>query len=51
MCEVTHTTDPLTGRAIQIVSPERLREILDTDGDTYDRPRHLADSDDWDVAE
>lgn len=49
--EITHRTDPETGRAIQIVSPERLREILDEDGDTYDRPKDFGQDDEWEVAE
>lgn len=48
--EVTHRRDPDTGHYIQTVSPERLREILDADGETYERPDHLTDADEWEVA-
>lgn len=49
MREITHKTDRDTGRIVQLVSPKRLREILDADGDTYDRPKHFGPDDEWDV--
>lgn len=49
--EVTHRQDPETGRYVQIVTPSRLREILDADGETYDRPSGFGDDDEWSVAE
>jgi hypothetical protein len=35
---------------IQIVSPERLREILDADGETYEPPSGFDSDDEWEVA-
>lgn len=35
------------GRVVQVVSPERLREILDADGEDYDRPKDFGPDDDW----
>lgn len=49
--EITHRKDPDTGYLVQIVSPERLREILDEDGDSYDRPSWFGPEDQWDVEE
>ena len=49
--EITHVVDQDTGHMIQVVTPERLREILDEDGDTHDRPEHFAPLDQWYVAE
>lgn len=49
--EVTHRVDRETGHVVQLVSPERLREILDEDGDTYDRPSDFGPDDEWEVAE
>jgi hypothetical protein len=34
---------------IQLVSPERLREILDEDGETYEPPSGFGDGDEWEV--
>jgi hypothetical protein len=48
--EITHDTDPYDGHVRQLVTPERLREILDADGDTYDRPRDFGPDDEWVVA-
>lgn len=45
--EITHQT--IDGRAVQVVTPERLREILDEDGDNYAKPEWLGDDDEWDV--
>lgn len=47
--EITH--QDIDGRLVQIVSPERLREILDADGDSYERPDFIGPDDQWDVAE
>lgn len=49
--EVTHRPDPDDGHMRQIVSPQRLREILDADGETYERPKGFGPADEWDVAE
>ena len=49
--EVTHRRDPDTGLYRQIVSPERLREILRRDGDTLDPPAGFGAGDEWDVGE
>jgi hypothetical protein len=49
--ETTHRIDTDTGSYIQVVSPERLRDILDADGETYDRPDHMTDVDQWGVAD
>jgi hypothetical protein len=50
MAEVTHQVDSKTGNMIQLVSPERLREILDADGEDYERPSHFGLDDEWEVA-
>lgn len=50
MAETTHTRDPETGAMRQIVSAERLREILDAEGSDYSRPGDFSPSDEWDVA-
>jgi hypothetical protein len=47
--EVTHRRDPDDGHMVQLVSPERLREILDADGETYDPPSGFGPDDEWDV--
>lgn len=49
--EITHRTDPDTRHLIQIVSPERLREILRSQGDTLSRPKDFGPDDEWDVGE
>ena len=49
--EITHRKDPETGNYTQIVSPERLREILDADGETHDPPSGFGPSDEWDVGD
>lgn len=49
MGETTHRMDPDTRHYIQIVSPSRLREILDADGDDYAKPNHFSEEDEWDV--
>ena len=47
--EVTHKT--IDGKLVQIVSAARLREILDDDGETYERPKDFGPEDEWFVAE
>jgi len=49
--EITHRVDRETNKTVQVVSPERLREILDADGDSHDRPKHFGPDDEWDVAD
>lgn len=49
MREITHCKDPETGTLRQIVTPERLCEILAEDGDTTDRPNDFGPDDEWDV--
>lgn len=51
MTETTHRKDPDTGNMRQVVSPERLREILDADGDSYDPPSDFGPDDEWNVAD
>ena len=48
--ETTHQRDPETGHMRQLVTPQRLRKILDNDGDDYSRPCDLGPDDEWDVA-
>lgn len=47
--EKTHELDRENGKYRQIVSPARLREILDEQGETYDPPDGFGDGDEWDV--
>ena len=47
--ETTHRRDPDTGHYRQIVTPERLREILDEQGETYDPPSGFGPNDEWEV--
>lgn len=49
MAEITHRYNPDTGCMIQIVSSEKLREILDADGDNYEKPNEFKANDEWDV--
>jgi len=49
--EITHRHDPDDGHIVQIVSPARLREILDKDGEDYSRPRDFGPDDEWNVEE
>lgn len=51
MREITHRRDPVTGHMIQIVSPERLREILLSDGDSLEPPSGFGPDDEWDAGE
>lgn len=51
MPETTHQRDPDTGHMRQIVSPERLREILDADGEDYSPPSGFGPGDEWDVGD
>jgi hypothetical protein len=48
MAETTHQTDA-DGRAMQIVSARRLREILDAEGSDYSRPEEFGPEDTWNV--
>jgi len=50
MPETTHRADPDTGHLVQIVTPARLREILDADGESYDPPAEFGVDDEWEVA-
>jgi len=47
MPEITHRI--IDGRYVQLVTPTRLRQILDRDGDTYDRPADFGPDDEWAV--
>lgn len=49
--ETTHRRDPDTGYYVQVVSSERLREILDADGEDYSPPSGFGPEDQWDVAD
>lgn len=49
--EITHRPDPDTGHLRQLVSPRRLREILDADDESYERPDGWGPNDEWDVGE
>lgn len=49
MSETTHRLDPDTRRYVQVVSPARLREILDDAGEDYTPPSGFGDEDEWDV--
>lgn len=49
--EITHRKDPDDGHMIQLVSPQRLREILDEDGETYERPDGFGSNDEWIVSD
>lgn len=49
MRQITHEEDR-DGRIVQIVTPERLREILDQDGESYEAPDHFGPGDEWQVA-
>lgn len=51
MNEITHRRDPDTGRMVQVVTPERLSQILRRDGDTLDRPSDFDDDDEWEVTD
>lgn len=48
MSQITHTPDE-NGILRQVVSPEELRRILDEDGETYDKPDHFGNEDEWDI--
>lgn len=47
--ELTHRYDKETGHLVQIVSPQRLRELLDEHGENYERPKDFKPEDEWDV--
>jgi hypothetical protein len=51
MAEVTHRLRNFAGLLYyqQIVTPRRLREILDEDGSNYERPEDFYDEDEWNV--
>ena len=49
MSEITHRLDHDTRRYVQVVSPARLREILDAAGDDYIPPSGFSEEDEWDV--
>jgi len=49
--QITHQPDPDTGALRQIVSAATLREILDADGDSYERPADFGPEDEWDVGD
>lgn len=49
--ETTHRRNKDTGHYVQLVSPERLREILLADGETLDPPSGFGPEDEWDVGE
>lgn len=46
--EITHKPDA-NGVLRQIVTPARLRQILDRDGDDYSKPVDFKDADEWRV--
>lgn len=50
MAEITHRFDRDEKRMRQIVSPERLREILDAGGESYNPPKDFGPDDEWEVA-
>ncbi len=50
MREITHRRDA-GGHMRQIVTPERLREILDADGESYDPPIGFGPDDEWQVSD
>lgn len=45
--ETTHVPDPDDGHLVQVVSPDRLRALLDEHGDSYDRPDDFRPEDEW----
>lgn len=49
MIEITHKLDRETGNYVQVVSPKRLREILDEQGEDYTRPSEFTEEDEWEV--
>ena len=49
--ETTHRLDRETRRYVQVVSPARLRKILDDAGSSYTPPRGFTEEDEWDVGE
>ncbi len=46
----THTDDPETGRLVQLLSPEELRDLLDLHNISHKRPSMFVDGDQWEVA-
>jgi hypothetical protein len=49
MSETTHRYDRERGHLVQIVSPERLRQILLADGDDCSRPKDFGPLDEWEL--
>ena len=49
MSQTTHRVDPNDGHLAQIVTPAELRDVLDADGDNYDRPADFGPADEWDT--
>ena len=49
MTEITHQQDPETGHMRQVVTPERLREVLVEQGETLDPPSDFGSNDEWNV--
>lgn len=49
MIQITHRF--IDGQHIQIVTPRKLKEILDDNGESYEKPEHFLESDEWEVAE
>lgn len=45
MPQITHRVKD--GRLVQIVSPQRLREVLDEEGSDYERPKDFGPNDEW----
>jgi hypothetical protein len=51
MREITHKFDEAIGCLVQVVPPEKLRQILDSEGEDYSRPDYFSDFDEWDTGE
>jgi hypothetical protein len=49
MSEITHKFDETIGCLVQVVTPERLRQILDSEGEDHSRPDYFSDFDEWEV--
>lgn len=45
--QITH--QDRDGRLVQIVTPKQLKELLDQDGESYDRPDWFGPDDEWEV--
>lgn len=46
--QITHKQDQ-DGHLVQIVTPKKLKEILDENGESYDRPDWFGSEDEWEV--